>query len=194
MKWFVFIKSHWQITTMHFFNVGMQERTGHYKKSLYIRILWLPGILHFPSNVEIENHLKMINWAIISAGANYGRGLPDMVNIWSTYLGASSTTRSFLRSIKPHADTTVSNIVTILSQHKKIKALYNKQRGHLKKFQRFGSSNRCAKVTSRTVRSCLLCEDNLGKENGKRVPITYINQKIINLVIFSAFEKEIHII
>ena len=86
---------------------------------------------------------KMINWAIISAGANYGRGFGEMVNRRSTYLGASSTTRSFLRSIKPHADMMLSNISNRLSQlHKTVWTLDNNQKGHPKKFQRFGSSNR----------------------------------------------------
>ena len=65
------------------------------------------------------------------------------------------------------------------------------QKGHPLKFQRFGSSNRFVKVTGRTVRYCILCEDNLGEESSKRVPITYIDQQIINPINFPIFEKEI---
>ena len=140
-----------------------------------------------------KNPQKMINWAIISAGANYGRGLGDMVNRRSTYLGASSTAQSFLRTIKPYADTMLSNIAIRLSQlQKTVWTLDNNQKGHPEKFQRFGSSNTFVKVTGRTVRECVLCEDDLGDENGKRVPITYIDQKIMNPINFPAFENELH--
>ena len=137
-----------------------------------------------------KNPQKIINWAIISAGENYGRGLGGMVNRQSTYLGESSTMQSFLRPIKTHVDTMLSNVSNRLSQLQKIVyTLNNNQKGHPRKFQSFGSSNRFVKVTGRTVRKCLLYEDNLGEENSKRVPITYTNQKIMNPVYFPIFDK-----
>lgn len=38
----------------------------------------------------------------------------------------------------------------------------NNQKGHSKKFQRFGSSNSVVKVTDRTIRNCIFCEDLIG--------------------------------
>ena len=75
---------------------------------------------------------------------------------------------------------------------KTVWTLDNNQKGYPKKFQRFGSSNRFVKVTGRTVRNCILCEDSLGEENSKRVPVTYIDQKIMNPINFPVFEKEIN--
>ena len=147
-------------------------QSGYYDRQVFYNFL---------SMSRQKNPQKMINWAIISAGANYGRGLGDMVNRRSTYLGASSTTRSFLRCVKPHADKMLSNIAIRLSHVlKTCWTLDNNQKGHPKKFQRFGSSNRFVKVTGRTVHNCVLCEDTIDEENSKRVTITYIDQKIMN--------------
>ena len=140
-----------------------------------------------------KNPQKMMNWAIICAGANYGRGLGDMINRQATYLGALSTTQLCLNYVKPFAKTMLSTIANRLSQlQKTVWTLDNNQRGHPKKFQRFGSSNRFVKVTGRTIRNCILCEDSLGEENSKRVPVTYIDQKIMNTINFPVFEKEIN--
>lgn len=69
--------------------------------------------------------------------------------------------------------------------------LDNNQKVHPKKFQRFGSSNRFLKVSGRTARNCLLCEEDLGIEDSKRVPITHIDQCIMNPISFPIFEREI---
>ena len=69
--------------------------------------------------------------------------------------------------------------------------LDNNHKGHPKKIQRFGSSNRFIKVTDRTSKNCILYEEDLGQNNSKRVPITYIDQMIINPVNVPALEKEI---
>ena len=66
----------------------------------------------------------------------------------------------------------------------------NNQKGHPTKFQRFGSSNRFVKFTGRTIHNCILCEDVIGEENNKRVPVTYVDQKIINPINFPMFEME----
>ena len=138
-----------------------------------------------------KNLHSMMNWAIISAGANYGRGVGDMVNRRGTYLDVSSTTQSFLRSVKPHAESILSNVYQRLSREQKIVwTLDNNQKGHPKKFQRFGSSNRFVKVTGQTARNCVLGNIYLGEENSKRVHITYIDQKIMNLVDFPVFGNE----
>ena len=133
----------------------------------------------------------MSNWTIISAGANYGRGLGEIVNRRATYLGASSCTRTFIRTVKPHADSMIYNITQKLSgMQKSVWMMDNNQKGHPKKFQRFGSSNRFVKVTGRTIRNCILCLDTIGEENDKRAPVTYVDQKIINPINFPIFEKE----
>ena len=77
------------------------------------------------------NPHKMLHWEIISSGANYGRGLGDMMNRRSTYLGASSTTQTFLRVVKPYADSMLSNIAIRLSGLlKTVWMLDNNQKGH----------------------------------------------------------------
>ena len=67
--------------------------TGYYDRQVFYSFL---------SMSRQRNPHKMMNWAIISACANYGRGCGDMVNRRSTYLGGSATTQSFLRYVKPH--------------------------------------------------------------------------------------------
>ena len=57
----------------------------------------------------------MLNWAIISLGVNYGRGLGDMVNRQYTYLGGSSTANFFLKVVNPYDDYMLSNIFVQLS-------------------------------------------------------------------------------
>ena len=42
------------------------------------------------------NPHKMKHWAMISAGPNYGMGIGEIVNRRATYLGASTTTQTFL--------------------------------------------------------------------------------------------------
>ena len=77
-----------------------------------------------------KNPHNMMNWAIISAGANYGRGVGDMVNRRGTYLDVSSTTQSFLRPVKPHAESILSNVYQRLSREQKIVwTLDNNQKG-----------------------------------------------------------------
>ena len=134
----------------------------------------------------------MMNWAIISAGANYGRVCGDMVNRRSTYFGCSATAQSFLRIVKSHIKVMLSKIAINLSSLKKTAwILYNNQKGHPKNFQQFGSSNRFVKVTGRTTRNCILCENICEDENSKRVSINYINQMIMNPLNFPVFEKEL---
>ena len=75
----------------------------------------------------------MMKWAIISAGANYGRGCGDMVNRRSTYLGGSATTRLFMRVVKPHIESMLSTIALNLSGLlKTVWMLDNNQKGHPK--------------------------------------------------------------
>ena len=62
-----------------------------------------------------RNNKVMVFWAIISAGANYGRGIGELVNRRTTYLGASATTQTFLRTVKPYADSMLTNIQICLS-------------------------------------------------------------------------------
>ena len=85
----------------------------------------------------------------------------------------------------------IYNITQKLSAtQKSVWMMDNNQKGHPKKFQRFGSSNRFVKVTGRTIRNCILCHDIIGEENDKRVLVTYVDQKIINPINFPIFEKE----
>ena len=100
-----------------------------------------------------KNNHKMKHWAMISAGANYGRGIGEIVNRRATYLGASTTTQTFLRTVRPFGDAMIANVTKILEQvDKTVWMLDNNQRSHPLKFQRFGSSNNFVQVTGRTSR------------------------------------------
>ena len=52
---------------------------------------------------------------MISAGANYGRGIGETVNRRATFLGASATTKAYLRTVQPLADNVLSSIGGTLS-------------------------------------------------------------------------------
>ena len=157
--------------------------TGYYDRQVFYSFL---------SMSRQRNPHKIMNWAIISACANYGRGCGDMVNRRSTYLGGSATTQSFLRHVKPHIETMLSTIAINLSGLlKTVWMLDNNQKGHPKKFQRYGSSNRFVKVTGRTSRKCILSHHICEEENSKRVTINYIDQMITNPLNFPIFEQEL---
>ena len=117
-------------------------QTGFYKRQVFYNMLAMS---------RQRNAKRMKHWAMISAAANYGRGIGEIVNRRATYLGASTTTQTFLRSVKPYGSTMIDNITSKLSQvNKTVWMLDNNQRGHPLKFQRFGSSNNFVKVTGRT--------------------------------------------
>ena len=129
---------------------------------------------------------------MISAGANYGRAIGEIVNRRATYLGASATTKTFLCTVKPLSDNMLSSIAICLSSvDKTVWTLDNNQRVHPLKYQRFGSSNTFVKVTGRTCYKCITCNDDIGNKNEKRVPLTYVNQSIADPINFSIFEKDI---
>ena len=134
----------------------------------------------------------MVSWVIISSGANYRRRIGKFVNRRAIYLGASTTTKTILRTVKPLSDNMLSIIHKRLSTvDKTVWILDNNQRGHPSKYQRFGSSNTFVKVTRRTCYKCITCNDDIGNENEKWVPLTYVNQSIVNPINFSIFEKDI---
>ena len=67
-----------------------------------------------------HNLHKLKYWAVISAGANYGRGNGEIVNRRATYLGASTTTRTFTQSVKSSDDLMIANVTSRLSNVNKI--------------------------------------------------------------------------
>ena len=69
--------------------------------------------------------------------------------------------------------------------------LDNNQKGRPKKIKGFSSSNSFVKVAGRTARNYILCEEDIGQENSKRIPITYIDQMIMNPLNSLVFENEI---
>ena len=134
----------------------------------------------------------MTSWAMIAAGANYGRGIGDIINRRATFLGASTVTRIFLRKVTPYGKSMKDDItVTLSTVHKTVWTLDNNQLGHPLKHQRFGSSNDFVKVTGRTCRQCIENLIDIGEENDKRVIITYIDQSVINQIGFSVFERDV---
>ena len=60
----------------------------------------------------------------------------EIVNKRVTYLGASTTTQTFLRVVKPFGTTMISkDINTLRNIHKTVWMLDNSQRGHPLKFK-----------------------------------------------------------
>ena len=58
-------------------------KSGYYKRQVFYNML---------ATSRQKNPQKMKHWAMISAGANYGRGIGEIVNRRATYLGASTNT------------------------------------------------------------------------------------------------------
>ena len=134
----------------------------------------------------------MTSWAMIAAGANYGRGIGDIVNRRATFLGASTTTQTFLRKVSLYGKSMEDAItVTLSTVNKTVWTLDNNQLGHPLKHQRFGSSNDFVKVTGRTCRQCIENVIDIGEENAKRSIITYIDQSVVNPIGFSVFERDV---
>ena len=75
--------------------------------------------------------------------------------------------------------------------HKTVWTLDNNQRGHPLKYQRYGSSNNFVKVTGRTSMKCIRCTTDIGVENEKRAPLSYVDQLIVNPINFPVFEREV---
>ena len=119
-------------------------------------------------------------------------GAGEIVNRRATYLGASTTTQTFLRSVKPYGNAMVESITSTLSHvNKTVWILDNNQRGHPLKFQRFGSSNNFVKVTGRTSKRCIECTEDIGEEDSKHSILTYVDQVLVNPINFPVFEKEV---
>ena len=90
------------------------------------------------------------------------------------------------------SDNILSSIESCLSTvDKTVWTSDNNQRGHLLKYQSFGRSNTFVKVTGRTCYKCITCNDNIGNENKKRVPLTYVSQSIVNPINSSIFENDV---
>ena len=158
-------------------------QSGYYKRQVFYNMLAMS---------RQKNKNKMKHWAMISAGANYGRGIGEIVNRRATYLGASTTTQTFLRTVRPFGNAMIENITATLSHvNKTVWMLDNNQRGHPLKFQRFGSSNNFVKVTGRTSKQCNLSSTDLGEEDTKHCVLTYVDQDIANPVNFPVFELEV---
>ena len=159
------------------------NQSGFYKRQVFYNMLAMS---------RQKNPHKMKHWAMISAGANYGRGIGEIVNRRATYLGASTTTQTFLRSVKAYGDAMIDSITSTLSHvNKTVWMLDNNQRGHPLKFQRFGSSNNFVKVTGRTSKRCIECKEDIGEEDTKHSVLTYVDQVIVNPINFPVFEKEL---
>ena len=83
-----------------------------------------------------RNNNMMFFWAMISSGANYGRGIGEIVNMIATYLGTSLTTQTCLRIVKPFGDSMLENVGRCFSKiDKAVWILENNQRGHMLKYQ-----------------------------------------------------------
>ena len=168
--------------------VGKTQNVMVAKSGYYDRLVFY----NFLAMARQRNNKVMVSWAMISAGANYGRGIGEMVNRRATFLGASSTTRTFLRKVMPYGQSMESNITKTLSfVNKTVWALDNNQSGNPVKHQRWGSSNNFVKVTGRTCRECIECTTDIGDEREKRVMISYVDQAVVNPIGFSIFEKDV---
>ena len=167
---------------------GLAQNVFVAKSGYYDRLVFY----NFLAMARQRNNKVMTSWAMISAGANYGRGIGDIVNRRAIFLGASTILRIFLRKVAPYGQSMEDNVTKTLSGvDKTVWTLDNNQLGHPLKHQRFGSSNDFVKVTGRTCRECIQNTIHIGDENEKRVTITYIDQAVINPIGFSIFEREV---
>ena len=107
--------------------VGEKKNTFLKYSGYYDRLVFY----NFLSMARKRNNKVMVCWAVISAWANYGRGIGEIVNRRATYLGDYATTKIFLRTVKPLADDMLSSIHVCLSTvNKTAWNLENNQRGH----------------------------------------------------------------
>ena len=115
------------------------------------------------------------------------------MNRRATYLGASTTTKTCIRVVKPFCDQMIDKVTSTLSRvNKTVCMLDNNQRGHPSKFQRFGSSNKFVKVAGRTSKQCVVCKRDLGEEDNKHSVLNYVDQVIVDPVDFPIFEIEVN--
>ena len=67
-----------------------------------------------------RNAHKMKHWAMISSGANYGRGIGEIVNRRTTYFGVSTTTKICIRVVKPFGDDMINKVTSTFSHVNKM--------------------------------------------------------------------------
>ena len=97
------------------------------KSGYYDRLVFY----NFLAMARQRNNKVMTSWTMISAGTNYGRGIGDIVNRRATFLGASTTTRTFLRKVTPYGKSMENNVTMALSCiHKTVWTLDNNQNGN----------------------------------------------------------------
>ena len=167
---------------------GLVKNVFVAKLGYYYRLVFY----NFLAMARQRDNKVMTSWAMIAAGANYGRGIGDIVNRRATFLGASTTTQIFLRKVSLYGISIEDAItVTLSTVNKTVWTLDNNQLGHPLKHQRFGSSNDFVKVTGRTCRQCIENSIGISEENDKRSIMTYIDQSVVNPIGFSVFERDV---
>ena len=78
-------------------NLHLQQ-TGYYNRRGFYNMLAI---------ARQKNPQRMKSWAMILSGANYGRNIGEIVNRRAAYLGASTTTQTFLRAVRHYGDTMI---------------------------------------------------------------------------------------
>ena len=102
------------------------QQSGYYKRQVFRNMLAM---------AKQRNPHKIKYWGMISSGANYGRGIGEIVNRRATYLGDSTTTKTFIRTVNPLGDTILAKVNDTLSHYNKtVWMLDNNQREHPLKF------------------------------------------------------------
>ena len=192
-KYKTFLPRHYE--TMRRMMVFDKKESLQRNKHLTIMNVYNRQLFHqFLSQVRIVNSHNCIHYAIVSAGACYGRGISGKALKHSTHAGISSNMQSMLNRVK-HLNSNMNKKIQEMMLNKKyfVVALDNNQKGHNRKYQRDGSSNDFIKVTGRFFRSCDTFDyptDTIKNINEKKkVLITYINQAIPSMYNLPCFER-----
>ena len=157
--------------------------TGYYDRMIFFNFLTL---------TRLRNPQSCIHYAIVSAAALYSKGCGDNIQRRFTYSGVSATVKTFLKRVRPYGDNMLQSAASKLYRSKTtIATLDNNQKGHPKKFQRFGSSNKFVKVTARYFRqySPYITDK---EDTNEKVSITYVQQSIPSPDPMAPFEFVFH--
>ena len=137
----------------------------------------------------MRNNKNLIHWGIVSAAANYGRGNGNANTISTTYFGVTTALSTFMNRTQVFRNEMKNKIHLLLRQEKKfVCCIDNNQKGHNKKYQIFGSSNRFVKVTGSVIKKFIDINAMPLSAIEGNTDITYTKQAIPSPFLFPHFE------
>ena len=146
---------------------------------------------HFLSLSRTKNCHNCTHWALISRGADYGRGITQYSHSSSIYFGDSVAYNTFIVATDKYRVKMIEQIKKVLSRENIFVAtMDNNERGYPIKFPRSGSNNKFVKVTGRTFVEAAKTKYNLSEEY--KTKVTYTDQKIISAYKMPHFENLIN--